>query len=185
MIAEHTHKQIFDFAIFELSIRAFNIQIGWRDAYERHIEYMMRDLFMGRLNPEKFSQRLQDLNINLDFIQIEKTSDSLKVTKAYGKSLPEYEIRSIMGGAIPPEWTVNILPLGKEPWKFRDLDDQLNVYHQQWQADQQKQIIAQMAGKHPNKSNDRKRKSDDNNHPTSNCGRGSNRHVKNARGGRG
>jgi hypothetical protein len=34
----------------------------------------------------------------------------------------------------------------------------LNVYRQQWQADQQKQIIAQMAGKHPNKSNDGKEK---------------------------
>jgi hypothetical protein len=66
-----------------------------------------------------------------------------------------------MGRAIPPEWTVNLLSLGKEPWKFRDLEDQLNVYRQQWQADQQKQIIAQMAGKHPNKSNDGKRKSSD------------------------
>jgi hypothetical protein len=108
---------------------------------------MRRDIFMGRLNPEKFSQRLQDLNRYLDFIPIEKTSDSLKITKAYGKALPEDEIRSIMGRAISPEWTVNLLSLGKEPWKFRDLDDQLNVYRQQWQADQQKQIIAQMAGK--------------------------------------
>jgi hypothetical protein len=56
------------------------------------------------------------------------------------------------------------LSFGKEPWRFRDLDDQLNVYLQQWQADQQKQIIAQMAGKHPNKSNDRKRISSDKNH---------------------
>jgi hypothetical protein len=59
-IAEHTPKIIFDFAIFELSIRAFDIQSGWRDAYERQREYIRRDLFMGRLNPEKFSQRLQD-----------------------------------------------------------------------------------------------------------------------------
>jgi hypothetical protein len=102
-IAEHTPKQIYDFAIFELSIRAFDIQSGWRDAYKRQREYTRRDLFMGKLNPEKFSQRLQDLNRYLDFIPIEKTSDSLKVTKAYGKSLPEDEIRSIMGRAIPPE----------------------------------------------------------------------------------
>jgi hypothetical protein len=71
---EHTPKQIYDFAIFELSIRAFDIQSGWRDAYERQREYMRRDLFMGKLNPEKFSQRLQDLNRYLDFIPIEKTS---------------------------------------------------------------------------------------------------------------
>jgi hypothetical protein len=58
---------------------------------------------MGKLNPEKFSQRLQVLNRYLDFIPIEKTSDSLKATKAYGNSLPEDEIRSIMGRAIPPE----------------------------------------------------------------------------------
>jgi hypothetical protein len=61
-IAEHTPKQIYDFAIFELSIRAFDTQSGWRDAYERQCKYMRRDLFMGKLNPEKFSQRLQDLN---------------------------------------------------------------------------------------------------------------------------
>jgi hypothetical protein len=122
-IAEHTPKQIFDFALFELSIRAFDIQSGWRDAYERQKEYTRRDLFMGRLNPEKFSQRLQDLNKYLD--PIEKTSDSNKDTKAYGKSLSEDELRSIMGRAIPPEWTVNLLSLGKEPWKFRDLEDQL------------------------------------------------------------
>jgi hypothetical protein len=71
-IAEHTPKQIYDFAIFELSIQAFDIQSGWRDAYERQKEYMRRDLFMGRLNPEKISQRLQDLNRYLDYIPIEK-----------------------------------------------------------------------------------------------------------------
>jgi hypothetical protein len=57
---------------------------------------------MGKLNPEKFSQKLQDLNRNLDFIPIEKTSDSLKITKLYEKSLPEDEIRSIMGHAQSP-----------------------------------------------------------------------------------
>jgi hypothetical protein len=146
---------------------------------------MRRDLFMGRLNPEKFSQRLQDLNRYLDYIPIEKTSDSSKVTKAYGKGLPEYELRSIMGRAPPPEWTVNLLSLGKEPWKFRDLEHQLNVYRQQWQVDQQKQIIAQMAGKHPNQSNDGKRKSCDKNHHNFNGGRGSNHHGNTSRGGRG
>jgi hypothetical protein len=110
---EHTPKQIYDFAIFELVIRAFDIQSGWRDAYERQREYIRRDLFMGKLKLEKFSQRLQDLNIYLDFIPIEKTSDNHKNTKAYGKSLPEDEIRSIMGQAIPPEWTVTLLALGK------------------------------------------------------------------------
>jgi hypothetical protein len=125
---EHTPKQIHEFAIFELAIRAFDIQSGCRDAYKRQIKYMRRDLFMGKLNPEKFSQRLQDLNRYLDFIPIEKTSDNQKITKAYGKSLPEDEVRSIMGRAIPPDWTVNLLALGKEPWRFKDLEDQLNMY---------------------------------------------------------
>jgi hypothetical protein len=92
---------------------------------------MRRDILMGRLNTEKFNQRLQDLNRYLEYIPIEKTSDRNKFTKAYGKSLPEDELRSIVGRAIPPEWTVNLLSLGKEPWKFRDLEDQLNVYRQQ------------------------------------------------------
>jgi hypothetical protein len=169
-LVEHTPMQIYDFAIFELSIRAFDIQSGWSDAYERQIEYMRRDLFMGKLNTENFSQRLQDLNRYLDFIPIEKTSDNQKITKASGKSLPEDEVRSIMGRETPPEWTVNLLALGKEPWRFKNLEHQLNIYRQQWQADQQKQIISQMAGKNPNKSNDGKRKNSHMNHHNSNGG---------------
>jgi hypothetical protein len=108
-----------------------------------------------------------------------------KITKAYGKSLPEDDIRFIMGRAIPPEWTVNLLALGKEPWRFKDLEYQLNMYRQQWQADQQKQIIAQIAGKNPNKSNDGKRKSSSRNHHNSNDGRSITRHGNTNRGGRG
>jgi hypothetical protein len=63
-----------------------------------------------------------------------------------------------MGRAIPPVWTVNLLALGKEPWRFKDLEDQLNMYRQQWEADQQKPIIAKMAGKMPGKTNEGKRK---------------------------
>jgi hypothetical protein len=152
----HTPQQIYDCAIFELAIRAFDIQSGWRDAYERQREYTRRYLFMGKLNPEKFSQRLQDLNKYLDYIPIERTTLSDNTIKAYGKSLPEDEIRSIMERSIPPEWTMNLLALGKEPWRFKDLEDQLNMYCQQWKSYQQKQIIAKMAGKMPGKTNEGK-----------------------------
>jgi hypothetical protein len=141
-----------------LAIRAFDIQSGRRDAYERQREYMRRYLFMGKINTEKFSQRLKDLNKYLDYIPIERTTLSDKTINAYGKSLPDNEIRSIMGRAIPPEWTVSLLALGKESWRIKDLEDQLNMYGQQWQADQQKQIIANMVGKMPGKTNERKRK---------------------------
>jgi hypothetical protein len=134
-----------------LAIHAFDIQSGWRDAYERQREYMTRYIFMGKLNPEKFSQILQDLNNYLDYIPIERTTLTDKTKKSYGKSFPEDEIRSIMGREILPEWTVNLLALGTEPWRFKDLEDQLNMYRKQWQADQQKQIIANMAGKMPGK----------------------------------
>jgi hypothetical protein len=63
---EYNPQHIYDCAIFQFEIRAFDIQSGWRDAYERQREYMRRDIFMGKLNPEKFSQRLQDLNKYLD-----------------------------------------------------------------------------------------------------------------------
>jgi hypothetical protein len=131
----HTPNQIYDYTIFELAIRAFDIQSGWRYAYERQREYMRRNLFMGRLNPEKFSSRLQDLNRYLDYITIEKTSDKDKIIKEYAKSLREDEIWSITGRAIPPEWKVNLLELGKEPRRFKDLEDHLNMYHRQWEAD--------------------------------------------------
>jgi hypothetical protein len=76
--AVYTPQQIYDCAIFELTFRAFDIQRGWRDAYERQRGYMRRDLFMWKLNPEKFSQRLQDLNKYLDYIPIERTALSDK-----------------------------------------------------------------------------------------------------------
>jgi hypothetical protein len=80
-----------------LAIRAFYIQSGWRDAFERQSEYTRRDIFMGKLNPEKFSQRLQDLNKYLDYIPIKRTKMADKTQKAYGKSFPDDEIRSILG----------------------------------------------------------------------------------------
>jgi hypothetical protein len=140
---------------------------------------------MRKLNPENFSQRLQDLNRYLNYIPIEKTSEKDKIIKAYGKSFPEDEIRSIMGRAIPPEWTLNLLALEKKPWRFKDLEDQLNMYHQQWQADQQKQIIANIAGKMPGKTNEGKIKINDRNHQNSNGGRSITRQGNTSRRGRG
>jgi hypothetical protein len=102
-----------------LAIRAFDIQSGWRDAYESQREYTTRDIFMGKLNPEKFSPRLKDLNKYLDYTPIERTTLSDKTIKAYGKSLPEDQIMSIMGRAIPPEWTVNLFTLGKNLGDWR------------------------------------------------------------------
>jgi hypothetical protein len=61
---------------------------------------MKRDIFMAKLNPEKFSQRLQDMNKYVDYIPIERTTGADKTQKAYGKSLPDDEIRSIMGREI-------------------------------------------------------------------------------------
>jgi hypothetical protein len=105
---------------------------------------MRRYLFMGKLNPEKLSQRLADMNKYLDYIPIEKIKPK---RIAYGKEFPDDEIRSITGRAIPPEWKVDLLDMSKEPWRFKDLDDQLGTYRQQWQSDKQKQIMFKMTGK--------------------------------------
>jgi hypothetical protein len=66
-----------------------------------------------------------------------------------------------MGQYIPPECTVNLLSLGKEPWKLKDVNDQLETYHQQWQSDQKNQIMLNMTGKLPSKSSDGKRKNNE------------------------
>jgi hypothetical protein len=80
---------------------------------------------------------------------------------------------------------VNFLALGKEPWRFKDMEDQLNMYHQQWQADHQKHIIAKMAGNMPGKTNEGKRKNNERNHHNSSVGRSSGHQGNNGRGGRG
>jgi hypothetical protein len=75
--------------------------------------------------------------------------------------------------------------LGNNVGGSKNFEDHLNVYRQQWQADQQKQIISQMAGKNPHKSNDNKGKNSDIIHHNSNGGRSSTRYRNNNRGGRG
>jgi hypothetical protein len=135
---EYTPQQVYVCAIFELAIHTCDIKSGWRDTFERQYEYTRRDLFMGKLNPEKICQRLQDMNKYLDCIPIGKSIGAEKTQNAYRNALPYNEIRSIMGRAIPPEWSVNLLALGKDPCRFTHLDDPLSMYDQQWQADQQK-----------------------------------------------
>jgi hypothetical protein len=44
---EYTPQQIYDCGIFELTIRAFDIQSGWRDAFERQREYMRTYISWG------------------------------------------------------------------------------------------------------------------------------------------
>jgi hypothetical protein len=96
---------------------------------------------------------------------------------AYGQARPDDEIRSIMGRAIPPEWTVNLLSMGKEPWRFKDLDDQLSTYLQQWQADQKKQIVLKMACKSPIRSIEGKHKNNERTaHNNNGGGRSGRRH---------
>jgi hypothetical protein len=73
----------------------------------------------------------------------------------------------------------------KKPWRFKDIEDQLNMYHQQWQADQQKQIIAKIAGKMPGKTNEGNIKINDRNHQNSSGGRSSTRQGSTSLGGRG
>jgi hypothetical protein len=80
---------------------------------------------------------------------------------------------------------VNLLAFGKEPWRFKDLEDQLNMYRQQWQVDQQNHIIAKVAGNMPGKSNDGKRKNNERNHHNTNDGCSGVRQGNNGRGGRG
>jgi hypothetical protein len=58
------------------------------------------------------------------------------------------------------------------------------MYCQQWQPDEQKQIIAKMAAKMPGKSNDGKRKNNDRNHHNTNGGRSGGRQGNNGQGGR-
>jgi hypothetical protein len=120
----------------------------------------------------------------LDVIPIDKNTGAEKIQKAYGKSLPDRsnEIRSIMERAITPEWAVNVLALGKENWHFKD--DQLNMYRQQWQADRQNQIIANMAEKMPGKSNDGKRKHSERNPHNNNGGRSGGHQGNISQGGR-
>jgi hypothetical protein len=90
-----------------------------------------------------------------------------------------------MGQAISPYWIVNMLALDKDPWHFKYLGDQLNMYRQQRQSYQQKKIIAKMAINMPGKSNNRKRKKCERNPHNKNGGRGGSRQGNNGRGGRG
>jgi hypothetical protein len=75
---ELTQQQIHDCAFFELTIHAFDIQSGWKDTFNRQRKYTRRDLFMGEINPDKCSQRLQDMNKYLLLFQLKKIQESKK-----------------------------------------------------------------------------------------------------------
>jgi hypothetical protein len=70
-------QQIYDYAIFELAIRAFDTKSGWRDAFEIQCEYMIGYLFMGKINSKIFSQRLQAMNRYLNFIPMKKIQEKI------------------------------------------------------------------------------------------------------------
>jgi hypothetical protein len=156
-----------------LAIRAFDIQSGWRDAYERQRKYMRRDIFMGKLNPEKFSQRLHDLNKYLDYIPIENTTVSDKTIKAYGKSLPEDEIRSIMGRSIPPERTVNFWHLEKNLGDSRISRRPAEHVSSAVASRSTDADYCKDGWKDARQKNEGKRKKNERNHQHSNGGRGS------------
>jgi hypothetical protein len=80
---------------------------------------------------------------------------------------------------------VNLLAFGKEPYQLKELEEQLKMYRQKWQADQHYQIIAKMAGKMPGKSKDGKRKNNERNHHNTNGGCSGGRQGNNVREGRG
>jgi hypothetical protein len=71
----------------------------------------------------------------------------------------------------------------KRTLEIQIFEHQLNMYRQQWQADQQKHIIAKIAGKMTGKTNEGKRKRSERNHQNSNGGRISTHQVNNSRGG--
>jgi hypothetical protein len=54
--AAYTPQQTYECAIFELAIRAFYIQSGWRDAYERQREYEKR-YFHGETQPREVQSK--------------------------------------------------------------------------------------------------------------------------------
>jgi hypothetical protein len=54
---EYSPNQIYDYAIFELAICAFDIQNGWIDAYERQREYIRRDLFIWKTKPRRVQSK--------------------------------------------------------------------------------------------------------------------------------
>jgi hypothetical protein len=84
-----------------------------------------------------------------------------------------------------PELTVNLLAMGKEPWKFKDVYDQVSTYRQQWQYDQQKLIMLQMAGKSPGRSSEGKRENNERSAHNNNDGRSGGCYSNSILGGRG
>jgi hypothetical protein len=89
-------QQFYDSAIFQLAICAFDIPSGRRDACDRQCEYTRRDLFMGKLNPEKFSQILQDF-MNKKYLDL----FSLKEVQGQKRSIRHMEIQCQMMRSDP------------------------------------------------------------------------------------
>jgi hypothetical protein len=75
--------------------------------------------------------------------------------------------------------------MGKQPWKFKDLNKELITYRQQWQSDQQTQIMLKMTDKSPGRSIEVKRKNNERSAHNNNGGCSGGRHNNSGRRGRG
>ena len=174
-----TDLEIWKNIMFEITIQVFETKSGWRSAWDRQQNYMRHDLFMGKLSPDDFSRRLSKMNSYLKMFPVEEAGK-----KGYGTILSDRDLMSIMDRAKPTEWHFTMLAQGKEPRAFNSMEEQLNTYRQLYQADQQVQIMKQLAERGTKKSAPGKRKKNEQtNHNNNNNNRGNGNGNGNRRGG--
>jgi hypothetical protein len=85
-------------SFFELTICAFDTHSGWRDAFERKREYTRRYIFMENLILKTHSKTAGNEQVLIFYPNGKSTGKEKNPNmNAYGKTLPDKEIRSFMG----------------------------------------------------------------------------------------
>ena len=94
--------------------------------------YLRNNLFMGKMDPEKFAHRLEKINTFLPYFPVEDATAAAPANT--NTVLPQDELVDIMDYAKSIEWHITMLSQGKKPHTFADLREATVYYKQLYDA---------------------------------------------------
>ena len=113
---------------------------------------MLKHLYMGDMNPEKFADRLKKLNKYLLYFPTKEGQNSTQ--------LAEDELIDIMDNAKKFDWHIIMLSQGRRPDTFKTMEEAEACYKQLYQADQMRKTLTKAQNK--GNTGEKKRKRDHN-----------------------
>ena len=128
-----TENDVLLLALNDVAKAPFGREGDWQYAYRYQQSYLRKNLFMGDMDPDKFSDRLIKLNRMLAFFPF--MDDDLPIER---EPLDDDELIDIFDSSKKIEWHVTMMSQGKRPHTFLTMKDARAYFKQLYNADQYK-----------------------------------------------